>query len=213
MPKILTMEQGTPEWLEARRGVITSTKALNIFDLKKTGEPTAKHDQQIAKIAMERLNSEALPGATGAAMRRGHDFEDAARTAYMIKTMKEVTECGMIMHDKEKWGCSPDGLIEDNGGLEIKVPTDAAKHVAYLQDPQELIEEYGHQMRHSMFIAQWDYIDIASYHPEAPPGLQLATIRMTPPPSWVDYQVKLLKADRKIAALIESLISIQQKAA
>lgn len=213
MPKILMMKQGEPEWLEARRGVITATKAQDLFKTKKSGEPTAARVQAVAKLAMERLNSEAPPNITGPQMRRGHEFEDDARNAYEFETMQTVTQCGMIMHDKEKWGSSPDGLIGTVGGFEAKVPTDHSKHVNYLiSEGQDLFDEYEHQVRHSLFISKREFWDICSFQPEAAPGLQLAKFRLERPASWASYEAKLMTAEREIESLVEQLKEIQKAA-
>jgi len=211
MPKILTMEQGTPEWLEARRGVITATKAQDIFATTKAGKPTAKRAQAIAKLALERLNSEASPSVSSPQMRRGHEFEDEARAAYEFETMQMVMQCGMVMHDKEKWGSSPDGLVGTSGGLETKVPTDHSKHVNYLiSKGQDLFDEYEHQVRHSLFISQREFWDICSFQPEAPPGLQLAKYRLERPASWASYEAKLMTVEAEIERLVDELKEIQK---
>jgi len=209
----LDLEQGSPDWHTARNGVITGTKAQDLFDTLKSGKPAKSRENAIAVLAMERLDSAANIIARGQAMERGHEFEDAAAGEYGFWRNVETEVCGFALHDHvDLWGCSPDRLIGDDGVLEIKVPTAIHKHVKYLQDPQELLAEYGGQCLHNLFITGRDWIDICSYHPEARSPLHLAICRLERPASWDEYMGKLNAADAEIEALIDALNNKQSAA-
>ena len=209
----LDVEQGSDAWHLARRGVITGTKANDLFAKLKGGKYAKTRENAIASLAMQRLDSAANIMAGGASIQRGHDFEDAAVTEYEFWTRQDAEVCGFALHSQvDIWGCSPDRLVGNHGVLEIKVPTSVPKHVSYLQDPQVLLAEYEGQCRHNLFITGRDWIDIASYHPEARSPLHLAICRMERPKSWDSYIVELTEADEEIEALIAQLTDKQAAA-
>lgn len=221
MPNIFDIEQGTDEWFALRRGVITATRAQALFERgqSKAGGKfsyTARHKEKrveaIAEIAMERLKHSGKPRITGAALRRGNDFEDEAIDAYTFYTGNIVENCGFMLHSiVEGVGCSPDGLIGDDGMVQIKVPTSVKKHVEYLQFKTHA-SEYGWQLFHEMFTAERKWTDIVSYCPEAPEYLQLATHRVFAPKSWGEYRKMLLEAEKEIEQKVASLSAIKSAA-
>jgi len=210
----LDHEQGTDEWRLARQGIITGTKAADLLNTLKSGKWATSRANTVATIALERLNTGLVPHGGGKATERGHAFEDDGRNAYAFRNLVEVTTAGLCLHSHvDQWGCSPDGLVSMDGALEIKVPTNVAKHANYLCDPKTLLEEYEGQCRHNLFITGRDWIDIASYHPEAPNGLHLAICRMERPDSWAEYTEQLNEAEAEIERYIDRLRACQEMAA
>lgn len=221
MPRIIDVEQGSPEWFALRRGVITATRAQDLlgrgYSKAKGGErfttTGAKRADAIAEIAMERLDHSGKPQASGAAIRRGHDFEDEARDAYIFQTGRLVEQCGFAVHsDYDVFGCSPDGLIGADGMVQIKVPTSVRKHVEYLQTGFHAAE-YGWQLFHELFVMDRKWTDIVSYCPEASAGLQLAIQRLHAPRSWDDYRKRLIREDCDIEDAAKTLSVLAVKAA
>lgn len=211
--RVLNLEQGSEDWHEARRGVITGTKAKDLFAKNKDGKYSKSRENSIASLAMQRLESAARLSSGGKATERGHEYEAEAAMIYAAERKTEVSLCGFALHEQvDIWGCSPDRLVGKHGVLEIKVPTSVPKHVSYLQDPKVLLDEYEGQCRHNLFITGRDWIDIASYHPEARSPLHLAICRMERPKSWDSYIVELSEADHEIEALIAQLTDKQAAA-
>jgi len=211
--------QGEPEWFEARRGVITATRAAALLDTKKSGGFTAARDTMICEIAMERLGGDGRdPIIGGATLRRGHDYEDDAALAYEFETGMNTSACGFMVHkDYQQFGCSPDRLVGKDGMLEIKVPTCIKKMVSYILEGNHA-EEYLNQITHQLYVSGREWVDIMAYDNRAPTGLQTATYRLVKPASWSDYEVKLMAADNAIEDMVQKLksardVAIQQRAA
>jgi hypothetical protein len=101
-------EQGSPEWLQARRGVCTGSRFKDARDKLKSGLPSKVCTDYARDLARERMGGEAPA-----------KFQNAA-IAYEIQTGNMVQEVGFITTDDGLFGLSPDGLIDDDGVLEIK---------------------------------------------------------------------------------------------
>ena len=189
MVKILEIEQGTPEWHQARKGVVTATKAQSLLELKNNGGFTAKRETAICELAMERLGGLGRdPIIGGATLERGHEQEEDAAIAYEAKTGRRLAKCGFMIHDEyPQFGCSPDRVVVGEKRLvEIKVPTCIKKMSSYLLEKKHA-EEYHFQLIHQMFVADYDYVDIVAYDNRAPAFLQTAIVEIKRPDSWSSY--------------------------
>jgi exodeoxyribonuclease (lambda-induced) len=154
------IEQGSPEWLQLRLGVATAS------DFKKIITSTGKESKTLKDYALE-LASESLltePEASykSEAMQRGNDLEDEARKYYSFITDIKVDQVTFIKKDDEI-GYSPDGLIGDNGSIEIKCPQ-KKNHLKYLVD-NKLPTEYKSQVQGGLYISGREYCNFISYHP------------------------------------------------
>lgn len=211
MPRIYDVEQGSQEWHDARRGVITATRAKDL--LAKTSRGFAKsRENTISKIAFERMNAVSIPRVEGAQQRRGHEFEAEAANVYEFETGLTTAVCGFMLHDNyDVFGCSPDRLVGEDGMLEIKVPSAIEKHVDYLRNESHA-DEYHGQILHQLYVSGRKWVDLVSYNDGAPPNLQLAIHRMTAPEDWSEYEAALMAADNAIEDVVKELKQIQQQA-
>lgn len=159
--------QGTPDWLYARLGVVTASNAHRIITPK-----TLKLSSQASGYAHELLAESALghpiDNASSGFMERGNILEMKARQWYELQRDCEVEEVGFIMRDDRRAGCSPDGLVGANGGVEIKCPS-AAVHIATLLG--EADEKHRCQVQMSMWVTEREYWDRVSYNPDLPSAL------------------------------------------
>jgi hypothetical protein len=169
--KILSVEQGSQEWLDARIGVLTASSLDRVMTPKKR-EPSS----QMAKLAHEMLAEvilgQPLASASTGFMERGKDLEGEARAWYEMETDGDVERVGFITREDGRVGCSPDGLVGDVGGLEIKCPS-AGTHVAYLLGGPG--EDYVCQVQGCLWITGRAWWDFVSYCPGFPPYLQRFT--------------------------------------
>lgn len=174
--RIIDCEQGAPEWHAARAGLATASCFADVLATIKTGEAAARRNYRV-KLVVERLTGKALNGGfQSAAMLQGIEREPFAREAYEATTGRLVQEVGFIVADEYEAGCSPDGLIDDDGGLEIKCP-ELAAHLEYLRTPTEPAA-YTPQIQGSMWITGRAYWDFVSFNPEFPASLQLVVRRV-----------------------------------
>lgn len=171
---IVECEQRTPEWYEARLGVVTASeldRILTPVELKKSTQAAAYRYRLLAEWLTGKPHESYSEGEW---MKRGTELEDEARRYYEALTDKELRQVGFVYHDDTKLvGCSPDAIEERNGkivgGLEIKVPAPGT-HVSYLL-ADRLPREYILQVQGQMFVTgagTWDWL---SYHPDMKPVL------------------------------------------
>lgn len=116
----LQLDQGSEEWLTARRGKITGSRFKDARDKLKGGQPSKACLGYAMDVARERIGGSAPPKFQNAAMRTGTEQEPFARAMYEARTGHMVDEAGFYLSDDEVFGLSPDGLIDDDGVLEIK---------------------------------------------------------------------------------------------
>ena len=112
--------QGSDEWHEARRGVITGSRFALAREKKKDGNRPAAAIKYAMDTARERCGGLTLPTSQTLAMRIGSEQEDAARASYELETGRLVTQCGFFCTEDRQFGVSPDGLVDDDGLIEIK---------------------------------------------------------------------------------------------
>jgi hypothetical protein len=173
--QLIECAQGTPEWLAARCGVASASRFAAVMAKVKTGEAADRRNYR-TDLVVERLTGRPLESFTTAAMKQGTEREPFARMAYEARTGLIVQEVGFCRHDEMAAGASPDGLIGDDGGLEIKCPERSA-HLHYLQQDAEP-PEYTWQIQGGMWITGRAYWDFASYNPDFPEHLQLIVRRI-----------------------------------
>ena len=161
---ILNDEQGSPEWLASRLGRPSASMFSHLITT--SGKPSSSAKKYIAEMVAERLTGRSKPFYTNEHMERGNFLEPEAREAYEFITDLEVVETGFILHDSEEFGCSPDGLVANDGGLEIKCPSDGV-HAGYLIDGK-VPTKYYQQVQGCMWVTGRDWWDFMSYHPEMP---------------------------------------------
>ena len=122
--RTLMCAQGSPEWIDARAGRVTASRMKEILTPKKC-QIGAGARSYAAELIAERLMGGPDPwkmqGET-ADMRRGTFTESEARNFLEFRREVSIEQVGVCVHDNELWLASPDGLIGDDEGAEIKCP-------------------------------------------------------------------------------------------
>lgn len=197
--------QGTPDWLQARVGRLTASRAKDMLATVKSGEAAARRDYRL-ELACERLTGE--PAASvfvNDDMRRGTELEPEAFARYEATTGQLVSRVGFLAHTTLLAGGSPDGVIGDYEALiEIKAPR-PANHVRYLRG-DGVPKEHEAQCLHLLWLTGAAWIDFVSYCPAMPAHLRLYVARMTPTARALEgYDEKvrtfLAEVDTEVAAL------------
>lgn len=163
----LDLQQGTPEWEAARIGIPTASgfsKILTPKTMKPSSQAVLYRNQLIAEWLLGRAID--WSGAN-AYMERGTGMEVEARTFYELQNDVEIVNGGFVMRDDRKVGGSPDGLIDDDGGVELKCPM-IHTHIGYVIDPASLVAEYHSQVQGYFYLTGRKYWDIQSYNPVLP---------------------------------------------
>lgn len=171
-----SMDQGTAEWFAARLGKATASKVADIVAKTKSG-PSASRANYAAQLVAERLTGVPAEGFTNAAMEWGVANEAAARDAYRLHTLNEVTEVGFVDHPTVPMsGASPDGLVGADGLVEIKCPN-TATHIATLLG-RAVPAKYVHQIQWQLACTGRKWCDFVSYDPRLPEGMALFVKRI-----------------------------------
>ena len=158
-------EQGTDAWLAARLGKPSASMFSKLITM--TGKPSASADAYINQLLGERLTGKSEPHYTSEAMILGTEREPLARADYEFITGNKVDQFGFILDDSQSYGCSPDGLIGDDGGLEIKCPAQTTQ-AGYWRDKQSGVKKYYQQIQGCMWVTGRKWWDFFSYHPDMP---------------------------------------------
>lgn len=170
--KILSCDQGSPEWFAGRVGLPSASKFSDIVTGK--GEPSKSRQKYLYQLAGERIIGAKEESYQNAAMLRGIEMETEARSLFEVVQEVTVQEVGLCLDDLGRWGCSPDGLIGEDGGLEIKCPS-LAVHVGYLLSGK-VPADYYQQVQGSMYVTGRSYWWFMSYYP----GIRPLMIKATP---------------------------------
>lgn len=121
MKMLNSFEQGSPEWKQARAGKVTASRAKDARDRLKSGAASGKQIAYACQVALERVSHQ--PSDTtfeNWQMREGHVQEPIARASYERRTGNLVDEVGAFATDDELFLYSPDGVIDNDGLLEVK---------------------------------------------------------------------------------------------
>lgn len=161
--------QGTTEWSCLRAGIPTASGFDRI--LTPGGKPSKSAEAYMFSLLAERIMQRPIVEFTSHWMDRGSQMEAEAVNFYQFQRDCETVKVGFITNNEGTIGASPDRLVgEDHEGLlEIKVPAEHT-HVSYLLK-KAVDQTYYPQVQGQLWIAERQWSDILSYHPEMPPAL------------------------------------------
>lgn len=169
-------DQRTEGWHQDRLGKITASCIYKVMARTKSGYGADRANYH-AQLVTERLTGTPTEFFTNAAMQHGTDTEPQARAAYEFTQGVAVTETGFEPHPTiEDSGASPDGLVGDDGLIEIKCPN-SATHIATLTGAS-IDRKYILQMQWQMACTGRRWCDFASFDPRLPLEMQLHVQRV-----------------------------------
>jgi putative phage-type endonuclease len=169
-------EQGSQEWLQERCGRVTASRIADLMAKTKTGW-SASRANYASQLICERLTGCVQQSFTNAAMIHGTETEPEARRAYEFFVDRDVRQVGFIPHPTIAMaGASPDGLVGDDGLLELKCPN-TATHIETLLLGC-IPDKYMKQMQFQMACTQRAWCDFASYDNRLPERMRLYVQRV-----------------------------------
>ena len=175
------LEQGGTEWLEARAGVLTASTIGQLITAKTIKPAMNDRSRGLCQtLIAERITGHVEPVFPNRAMTRGTLLEPEARRIYAEQTGQDVDEVGFARLDTDTYtlGSSPDGLVGETGGIEIKSPS-AKVHVSTVLSGS--IPDYNRaQVQAFLHVTGRAWCDFISYLPGEP----LCIIRDFPDPRW-----------------------------
>jgi putative phage-type endonuclease len=198
------IEQRTEEWFKQRLGKVTASAIANVIAKTKTGV-SASRDNYSTQLTLERLTGQQAEFYTNSAMEWGTATEPQARQAYEVYKGVFVDETGFVNHTTiEMSGASPDGLVGEDGLVEIKCPESKTQMETLLN--QKVPTKYIPQMQWQMACTGRKWCDFVSFDPRMPDNLQLFVSRVNRDDTYINMletEVKafLAEIDQKIETL------------
>lgn len=188
--------QGSAAWLACRLGHVTASNFRWVMDKTAKGLPTAKRTSYLWDVVCERITGKPTEHYVNDAMLHGTETEPLARMAYEAQTGSIVTQVGFLHHKTVPLcGGSPDGLIDDDGMIEIKALT-TRNHLDLLLTQD--ISDYLPQMLGLLWITGRQYCDFVAFDPRVPAHLQL-------------YIHRVERDETYIAKLAEDVIAFESE--
>lgn len=168
------MEQRTPEWFAKRLGKVTASRIADLMARTKSG-PGASRANYMAQLVTERLTGAPTESYKSPAMDWGTEQEPNARAAYSARMGVLVDEVDFVDHPELEAGASPDGLVGEDGLIEIKCPNTATM-LEYIEE-RAIPQKYRLQMQWQLAVTGRNWCDFVAYDPRLPEHLQLLVIR------------------------------------
>ena len=196
-PIVHLMEQGSDEWFAARLGHVTASK----FKIAQSAPSTKGRKRLMYGLVEEIRKGTYRESFKSGAMQDGSDLEDYARDYYADLFDHEVKQVGFVEYSKYI-GVSPDGLIGEDGLVEIKCPI-TPTHIGYI-DEDVLPSDYKEQVYGQLWVTGREWCDIVSYDP-----------------TWQDQMLWRLRVERdekeiakvetKVNKFVDDMISLIDK--
>lgn len=200
------VDQSTPEWHALRCGKFTGSRFKDVMAVSKSsGKPLKARNDLIWELASERIQGYQPEGASSHAMQWGKDNETIASEKYQLKTGEFVESVPFVNHRKYAFvGVSPDGLVGEDGGIEIKCPKNPQIHLKRFIDG--VPDEYIPQIQGFLWVTGRKWCDFISYDPDTAKEFRLLIIRVTPDEEYIaKLQKEVLACNDEVEAIINKL--------
>lgn len=171
--KMLNFVQGSESWLAARAGRCTASKFSDAraklskaSKNGKAGDPAGNALDYAWSIALERIAGRPVDESFSTwQMKRGTELEPHARLAYECETGYLASESGICVSACERFAYSSDGLVDEDGMIEIKCPAAPSKIGAIWSSPETAAAEYIDQIQGGMWITGRKWCDFIMFCP------------------------------------------------
>lgn len=215
-------EQRSAMWHAERAGSATGSRFADCVAFKKDGKETAARRDYRLQCVVERLTGIPKSSFSTKPMERGQELEPEARTRYEMATNNDVELIGFVNHPEIEWcGVSVDGLVDEDGTIEIKCPNPET-HMATLMLRSEALakvllgeaqatpavlvpEEHMPQIQGGLWVTGRKWCDFISYDPRFPKHLQLYIERVYRDEAYI---AKLEAGVRKFLEEVEEAVTM-----
>lgn len=189
---VIECEQRTPEWKQARVGIITGSNADRLLT-------PAKQKTYALELLAEILTNAPTEVPVNGAMQWGIDNEKNAIAWYWWETDNKILDVGFCRSDcGQSFGASPDGLVGQDGLVEIKCPANTRIHLEHIESGPS--DKYMAQIQWQLFVTGRKWADFVSYDPRVPVEFRGCIHRIERDESYID---KLKKGAQKVLEYIE----------
>lgn len=202
--KVIDCEQGSHEWIAARVGKVGASRVHEVVAKTKTGTSALRVNYH-AELVAERLTGAPAERFVSGPMQWGTEHEAGARDMYAFAHAKPVQRVGLVLHPVISQAmASPDGLVGDDGLVEIKCPN-TATHIATLLGGS-VDNRYMLQMHWQMACTGRQWCDFVSYDPRMPPEMQMEVRRVHRDEQTIrDLEVAVVLFLEEVASTVEAL--------
>lgn len=201
--------QGTDAWLQARLGLITASEMKHVLTPKLKIAENAESKKHVFELMAQRLNVYVEPCYISNDMLRGEEEEIQARDLYR-KHRAPVQECGFVTNSRHGFtiGCSPDGLVGEDGMIEIKSRNQKLQMQTLVEvasgEGQDIPEEFRLQVQTALLVTEREWCDFISICG----GMPMAIVRVYPDPA---YREAILTACRAFEDRMAELFAIYRR--
>ncbi len=173
-------KQGSTEWHRERLGKVTGSQLAKVMKKGRKSDWSAAGETYMRQLIAERLTRKPTDAGSNKYFDWGHDHEPVAKMLYQfLDGTPAVSDCGFIRHPEiAGFGSSPDGLVGEDGCLEIKCPFTPAVHAQNLEADTIWNSDYEWQVQAHMAVTGRAWCDFVSFHPDFPEELKLRAIRV-----------------------------------
>jgi putative phage-type endonuclease len=197
------MEQGSADWLALRLGKVTASKVKDVLTKGRGSAPSKTAETYMMELIAEKLTGQSKPFFENDAMRWGTETEPQARSMYSVNNdFVDVREVAFIEYN-EFIGVSPDGLIGDDGMLEIKCPTTTTQIKRALSD--DYSADYKAQIQMQLWVAGREWCDFVSFDPRLDCGASYLQQRVYRDEKYIE------EMESKVFAFVDSMNEIINK--
>lgn len=162
MQVIKELTQGTPEWLEARKGKVTASCFDNVLAKGKGNAPSKTRQTYMYQLAAERITGLIQDSFTNSYMEWGTENEPVARNYYELVEGVTTEQVGLILYNDDV-GASPDSLVGNDGLLEIKCPKSSTQIERILSGV--FPADHTAQVQGQLWISEREWCDFVSFDP------------------------------------------------
>jgi putative phage-type endonuclease len=202
----VNLTQGSDEWKLARLGKVTASRIADVVAKTKTGWGASRANY-MAELLVELLTGIPTVGYENDAMKWGTATEPEARMLYTLEKGAGVNEVGFALHPTIAMaGCSPDGMIGDDGLVEIKCPN-SASHIETLLS-KRIPDKYEKQIQFQLACTGRQWCDFVSYDPRMPEPMRLFVKRVERDASQILYLER--KAMEFLEELVNKLVELKE---
>jgi len=204
------IEQGSDAWQNARCGKVTASRLADVLAKTKSGY-SASRNNYMTQLVLEKITGGTRAESySGPSILHGIEQEPFARAAYEAHTGQMVEEVGFMPHPEIAMaGASPDGLVGDDGMIEIKCPSSSTALEVWLTHSQggnPVDAKYYAQMQWQMRCADRSWCDYVVFDPRIPAKAQLFIYRVNRDEAWLKVAEEevlkfLAELDVKVTAL------------
>lgn len=160
------VDQGSPEWHTSRLGVITASRAKDLIASGRGGKGYgAARDTYLLELIAEVATGKAAEMGEFKQTQWGHEWEGSAREIFAFEVGAPVIQTPFLYaNENMRHGCSPDGLADEQSGIEIKCPFTTKVYIDFLIN-EEIKPEYIEQVQFSMFVTGMQFWHFANFDP------------------------------------------------